>query len=157
MNKRSYIFVAIAVVLAVAARITAAHSQPATTDACGPKMRPALVGAWRAQLLFESGAFEPFKDLSFMYVFNDSGTVTESSNYDAAPPVPPAYGIWRTVGVDHYQLKYEFFVTAPPARLDDLLSGGSWPPAGRGVFTESVSSRRITTALSQRLRMKRST
>ena len=35
------------------------------------------------------------KDLEFMYVFNVGGTMTASSNYDGAPPVPPAYGVWR--------------------------------------------------------------
>ncbi len=29
-----------------------------------------LVGEWRAQLQFSSGAFAPIKDLEFMYVFN---------------------------------------------------------------------------------------
>ena len=40
---------------------------------------------------------EETKDLEFMYAFNVSGTMTESSNYDAAPPVPPAYGVWKKV------------------------------------------------------------
>ena len=42
-----------------------------------------LVGEWRAHLQFTSGAFAPVKDLEFMYVFNQGGTMTESSNYDA--------------------------------------------------------------------------
>ena len=67
-----------------------------------------LAGEWRAQLQFSSGAFAPIKDLEFMYVFNQGGTMTESSNYDASPPVPPAYGIWRKVSDKEYEAKYEF-------------------------------------------------
>ena len=66
--------------------------------AAGDTAAPDLVGEWRAPLQFTSGAFAPIKDLEFMYVFNQGGTMTESSNYDASPPVPPAYGIWRKVG-----------------------------------------------------------
>ena len=62
-----------------------------------------LVGEWRAQLQFTSGAFAPVKDLEFMYAFNQGGTMTESSNYDASPPVPPAYGIWRKVGTKEFE------------------------------------------------------
>src|SRR3954447_24153644 len=77
-----------------------------------------LMGEWRAQLQFSSGAFAPIKDLEFMYVFNQGGTLTESSNYDASPPVPPAYGIWRKTGDNKYELKYEFYVTKPPAAFE---------------------------------------
>ena len=51
-----------------------------------------LAGEWRAQLQFSSGAFATIKDLEFMYAFNQGGTMTESSNYDASPPVPPPTG-----------------------------------------------------------------
>jgi hypothetical protein len=40
-----------------------------------------------------------------MYVFNTGGTMTESSNYDGAPPVPPAYGVWRSVGPNEFEAK----------------------------------------------------
>ena len=53
-----------------------------------------LVGAWRGEVQFETGAFAAVPDLEFLYVFNAHGTMTESSNYDAAPPVTPAYGVW---------------------------------------------------------------
>ena len=52
-----------------------------------------LVGAWRSNVQFKSGAFASITDLEFMYVFNAGGTLTESSNYDGVPPVPPAYGV----------------------------------------------------------------
>ncbi len=42
------------------------------------------------------------KDLEFMYVFHADGTMTESSNYDAFPPGPPAYGVWRNSGRRQY-------------------------------------------------------
>jgi hypothetical protein len=108
----------------------AASSDTAATD---------LVGGWRARLQFTSGAFAPIKDLEFMYVFNQGGTMTESSNYDASPPVPPAYGIWRKVGPNEFAAKYEFYVTRPPAAFGEIAKGGGWGPAGRGVFVERIT------------------
>jgi hypothetical protein len=99
----------------------------------------ALVGAWRSQVRFKDGAFAGVKDLTFMYVFNAGGTMTESSNYDAAPPVPPAYGAWRQVGPGQFEAHYEFFVTKAPSALTDLTSGGGWLPAGRGVLVERIA------------------
>jgi hypothetical protein len=98
-----------------------------------------LVGAWRSQIHFSSGAFAPMKDLEFMYVFNQGGTMTESSNYDAAPPVPPAYGVWRATGPRQFELKYLFYVTRAPEKLDAITSGGGWMPAGWGEFTERIT------------------
>jgi hypothetical protein len=98
-----------------------------------------LMGEWRAKLQFTSGAFAAVKDLEFMYVFNQGGTMTESSNYDASPPVPPAYGIWRKVGAREFEAKYEFYVTKAPAAFDDIAKGGGWAPAGRGVFVERIT------------------
>lgn len=98
-----------------------------------------LVGEWRAQLQFSSGAFATIKDLEFMYVFNQGGTMTESSNYDASPPVPPAYGIWRKVGDREFEAKYEFYVTKAPAKFDEIAKGAGWAPAGRGVFVERIT------------------
>ena len=65
-----------------------------------------------------------------MYVFNLGGTMTESSNYDASPPVPPAYGIWRKVGPRQFEAKYEFYVTKPPAAFEEIAKGGGWGPGG---------------------------
>ena len=95
-----------------------------------------LVGEWRAQLQFTTGAFAPIKDLEFMYVVHPDGTLTESSNYDAAPPVPPAYGVWRGDGLGRFQLHYEFYTTAAPKPGAGL--GGGWPPAGRGLLDETL-------------------
>jgi hypothetical protein len=100
---------------------------------------PDLGGEWRAQLQFTTGAFAPIKDLEFMYVFNQGGTMTESSNYDASPPVPPAYGIWRKVSDKEYEAKYEFYVTKPPANFDEIAKAGGWGPAGRGIFVEKIT------------------
>lgn len=115
---------------------------------CRPQPKPAaasdtaavdLIGEWRAKLQFTSGAFAPIKDLEFMYVFNQGGTMTESSNYDASPPVPPAYGIWRKVGPREFEAKYEFYVTKAPAAFEEIGKGGGWAPAGRGVFVERIT------------------
>ncbi len=98
-----------------------------------------LVGQWRARLEFRDGDFAAFGDLEFMYVFNAGGTMTESSNYDAAPPVPPAYGIWRRTGPDRFEARYEFYPTSAPAGVEEITSGGGWRCAGRGVFTETIA------------------
>lgn len=73
-----------------------------------------------------------------MYVFNAGGTMTESSNYDGAPPVPPAYGVWRSVGPGEFEAKYEYYATRPPSELKELTGGGGWLPSGRGVFVERI-------------------
>jgi hypothetical protein len=99
---------------------------------------PPLVGAWRSAIHFRSGAFAGVDNLEFMYVFNAGGTLTESSNYDGAPPVPPAYGEWRRLGPNEFEAKYEFYATAPPESFDVLKGGGGWLPTGRGVLTERI-------------------
>lgn len=96
-----------------------------------------IVGAWRSSVRFDSGAFAPMHDLEFMYVFHGDGTLTESSNYDAAPPVPPAYGVWRTVRPGEFEARYEFFSTAPTPP-DAFSKGGGWTPSGRGILTERI-------------------
>jgi hypothetical protein len=96
-----------------------------------------LVGAWRSSIHFENGAFAPIKNLEFMYVFNTGGTLTESSNYDGAPPVPPAYGVWREVGPNEFEAKYEYFATEPSDQ-GAFLKGAGWLPSGRGIFTERI-------------------
>jgi len=100
---------------------------------------PTLVGAWRASVQFRGGALAPIKDLEFLYVFNAGGTMTESSNYDATPPVPPAYGEWRQTGPDRFVAKYVFFTTSPPTDVKSLAAGGGWAPAGSGVLTERIT------------------
>jgi hypothetical protein len=117
------------------------RSQPAplAASAAGAAAAVDLQGEWRAKLQFSSGAFAPIKDLEFMYSFNQGGTLTESSNYDASPPVPPAYGIWRKVSGREYEAKYEFYVTKAPATFDEISKGGGWGLAGRGVFVERIT------------------
>jgi hypothetical protein len=99
---------------------------------------PALVGAWRSSVQFSGGLLGTIKDLEFLYVFNSGGTMTESSNYDATPPVPPAYGEWRQTGVGKFEVKYTFFTTSPPADVKVLAAGGGWLPAGSGVLMEQI-------------------
>jgi hypothetical protein len=96
-----------------------------------------IVGAWRSSIQFQSGAFASVKDLEFMYVFHSDGTMTESSNYDAAPPVPPAYGDWRKINASEFEARYEFYSTAP-SPPDVFKTGAGWVPSGRGVLTERV-------------------
>ena len=98
-----------------------------------------LIGAWRGRVQFTSGALAETKDLEFMYTFNVGGTMTESSNYDAAPPVPPAYGIWRKVGLRKYEAKYQFFQSKAVTTVDELLKGGGWGPDGYGTLAQKVT------------------
>jgi hypothetical protein len=126
------------VLLLIALLGVAARVQPKAPDADNPAAAD-LQGEWRAKLQFSSGAFATMKDLEFMYSFNQGGTMTESSNYDAAPPVPPAYGIWRKVGPRAYEAKYEFYMTKPPAAFEEITKGSGWGPAGRGVFLEKIT------------------
>ncbi len=98
-----------------------------------------LTGAWRARVNFRTGAFAAIRDLEFMYVFNAGGTLTESSNYDSAPPVPPAYGVWHKISATEYEAKYTFFVTKPPASFSEIAGGAGWLPTGHGVLTEQIT------------------
>jgi hypothetical protein len=125
------------IMLVVSAGLLAAGCE--STPSQSSSEDQSLVGAWRAQIHFKSGAFTAFKDLEFMYVFNDGGTMTESSNYDAAPPVPPAYGVWRKTGPKQFEVKYTFFVTKAPTGFEDIAKGGGWMPAGHGVFMETIT------------------
>jgi len=97
-----------------------------------------IVGAWHGSVQFSSGSLAATKDLEFMYVFNVGGTMTESSNYDGAPPVPPAYGIWQQVGERDYKAKYLFYFTKPPASFDEIAKGNGWSPNGHGVLTQAI-------------------
>jgi hypothetical protein len=105
----------------------------------GPTQPDGLVGAWRSHISASSGALAPMTDLAFMTVFNAGGTMTESSNYDGAPPVPPAYGVWRRTAGRTFLARYAFWVTKPPGAFADLAKGGGWAPNGYGVLTETIT------------------
>ena len=98
-----------------------------------------LAGAWRGKVPGTSGWLASMKGLEFMYVFNTDSTMIESSNYDASPPGPPAYGVWRNVGKGHYEAKYVVFLTKPVAILDEIAKGGGWVPNGHGVLTQDIT------------------
>jgi hypothetical protein len=112
-----------------------------------------LVGAWSSRVQFKKGGFAAISDLTFLYAFNLGGTMTESSNYDGAPPVPPAYGVWRKIGPNRYEAKYVFFASKAPRTFEDLGSGGGWLPAGRGILTESITLSRDGNAFTSLLRL----
>ena len=98
-----------------------------------------LTGAWKGHVQFKTGAFAAVKDLDFLYVFNAGGTMTESSNYDAMPPVTPAYGVWKKTGPKQYEARYVYYWTKPPAALDEITKGGGWAPGGHGVLTQKIT------------------
>jgi hypothetical protein len=117
-----------------AAELVEPQSQPATAATQDP-----LIGAWRTKVQFSSGAFASVQDLELLYVYNVGGTLIESSNYDGAPPVAPAYGVWRQTGPRQYETRYVFFQSKPPASLDQIMQGGGWMPAGHGVLDEKIT------------------
>jgi hypothetical protein len=98
-----------------------------------------LTGAWRGRVTFESGMFAALKDLEYMYAFNAGGTMTESSNYDAVPPVPPAYGVWRKTGPRKYEARYTWFQSKSIATSADLMKEGGWGPGGYGVIRQTIT------------------
>lgn len=98
-----------------------------------------LGGSWRGKVQFTDGPYAPIKDLEFMYQFNPGGTMLESSNYDAAPPVPPAYGIWRKIGERQFEARYEFYMTRFPEPNEHQPTSAGWLPAGRGILLDTIS------------------
>jgi hypothetical protein len=104
-----------------------------------PETGPGLTGAWHGKVQATTGALTGYQGLEFMYAFNAGGTLTESSNFDGSPPMPPAYGVWRQTGPRQYECRYEFFATKPPARFDEIAKGGGWAPDGHGILTEKIT------------------
>ena len=98
-----------------------------------------LVGAWQAKVQFKSGMLADWRNLQFMYAFNQGGTMTESSNYDGSPPGPPAYGVWRKTGARQFEARYEVFLTKSEKPLEEIAKGGGWLPDGHGVLAEKIT------------------
>lgn len=115
-----------------------AHSTFAAPENSQKSNSDHLVGAWHGKVQFSNGVLSEVNDLEFMYVFNQGGTMTESSNHDSAPPVPPAYGIWRKTKARQYEAKYSFFWTNPPKGFDDIANGRGWSHGGSGVIIEKI-------------------
>ena len=98
-----------------------------------------LAGAWRGKVTFTTGMFAELKDLEYMYVFHSGGTMTESSNYDAVPPVPPAYGVWRRTGSLTFEAKYQWFQSKSVATAPELMKAGGWGPGGYGTIRQTIT------------------
>jgi hypothetical protein len=128
-------------VMLVLSAVMLAAGYPTAASSAGREVAASddLAGAWRARVQFRTGALSSVKDLEFMYAFNAGGTMTESSNYDASPPVPPAYGVWRKIQPRQYQAKYVFFLSRAPTSFDDIANGGGWSPGGSGVLVETIT------------------
>jgi hypothetical protein len=132
MNHAGLCLMLSAVVLASVSGCSDAVSGPVAQS---PQAAPPLVGAWRTTVQFKSGALSDLHDLEFMYSFNQGGTLTQSSNYDGTPPVPPAYGLWRQTGPRTFELKYAF--DSPPKFVKSGKTA-AWVPTGRGLYTEKM-------------------
>jgi hypothetical protein len=133
--KRTIAFVFALSVLLLAAGCDRTTSSRAQTDSA----EDGLVGAWRGKVQFTSGMLADWKGRPFMYVFNTGGTMTESSNYDAAPPGPPAYGVWRNTGPRQFEARYQVYLTKSPKPLEEIAKGGGWLPDGYGVLFEKIT------------------
>lgn len=110
--------------------------------ACKKYEKPEIenfIGVWKGKVQFTTGDFAAVEDLEFMRVFNKGGTMTESSNYDGVPVVPPAYGIWKKTGDKQYEARYEFYITQIPAVYEDVKKAGGFPPAGYGILIEKIT------------------
>lgn len=125
-------------VLSVAAIALAASALPSGAQPEQPARGGTLAGAWRGEVHFASGVLADVKDLEFLYAFNAGGTMTESSNYDSAPPVPPAYGVWRKVGTRAYEAKYVFYQSMAVSTADAIVKAGGWAPDGHGRLTQKI-------------------
>ena len=112
---------------------------PIRATAQTPKASDDLVGAWRGKVTLTSGVFATLKDLHYMYVFNAGGTMTESSNYDGVPPVPPAYGVWRRTGPRAFEAKYQWFQSKSVSSSDELMKSGGWLPDGHGSIRQTIT------------------
>jgi hypothetical protein len=134
MGKRRIIMLVLSALL-----LTVGHGPASSPPAHKDSDNDSLVGSWRSRVQFKTGAFSAVKDLEFMYAFHSGGTMNESSNYDAAPPVPPAYGVWRKIQPRKYEAKYAFFVSKAPKAFDDIAKAGGWLPGGSGVLTERIT------------------
>jgi hypothetical protein len=53
--------------------------------------------------------------------------------------VTPAYGSWKQTGPKSFEARYVYYWTKPPAKLDELTSGGGWSPGGHGVLTQKFT------------------
>jgi hypothetical protein len=62
--------------------------------------------------------------------------MVKSSNFDEAPPVPPAYGSWVTTGDGNFRSTYLFFTTAQVDRHDP---GAGWAFSGSGKLHETIT------------------
>lgn len=130
----------LASLLAIAALLPApAWSEAAVRHVQIPTVKSDLAGAWKAKVQFTSGMLADWKNLQFMYAFNQGGTMTESSNYDGSPPGPPAYGVWKKTGVRQFEARYEVFLTKSEKPLEEIAKGGGWLPDGYGVLTEKIT------------------
>jgi len=116
-----------------------ASSYAGNSIAQAGKASDTLQGAWKGKVQFTTGAFADTKDLEFMYSFNAGGTMTESSNYDAAPPVPPAYGVWKKVGPRKFEARYQFYQSKAVTTSEELVKGGGWAPDGHGTLSQQIT------------------
>jgi hypothetical protein len=125
-------------VLIATAFLLFAGMSPRESAAQASDDQGSLAGAWEGKVQFSTGAYAAVKDLRFMYAFMANGTMLESSNYDAAPPVPPAYGVWKRTSAREYLAKYRFYISSPVVSADALVKSGGWGPGGYGVLTEKI-------------------
>ena len=140
--------------LTVCALALVAATSPSTSLAQTRKAADSLAGAWQGKVQFTTGAFAAVKDLEFIYAFHAGGTMNESSNYDGAPPAPPAYGVWRKIAPRKYEAKYRFFQPKAAASPEELIKGGGWAPDGYGILSQRITLSADGNAFDSKLSLK---
>jgi hypothetical protein len=125
-----------AMLAAVVVIVTLAFTMRLVADPGSPAD---LTGAWRSKVQMHSGPYVSLKDFAFMYSYNAGGTMTESSNYDAAPPCMPAYGIWKKTVDRQFETKYLFWITKAAGIEKQIADGGGWSPDGYGILREKIT------------------
>jgi hypothetical protein len=106
-----------------------------TMGVTGPtETQRGLEGAWRVNITVETGPFAGLQQ--FLVTYSAGGGMVESSNFDAMPPVPPAYGSWVATAESTFRSTYVFFTTEQVDRLDP---GAGWGFSGSGKFRESIT------------------
>jgi hypothetical protein len=121
-------------VIAAAAAVSGC-SDAVSGSATQSNQPEALVGVWRSKVQFQGGSLADLHDLEFMVAVNMGGTLTQSSNYDGTPPVPPGYGSWKQTGPRTYELKYAFY---SPPKFVKSGKVAAWVPSGRGLYMEHL-------------------
>jgi hypothetical protein len=98
-----------------------------------------MKGAWESHVAFTGGALRADEESAISLCLQRRRNDDRVIELRRRPPDPPAYGVWKEVSPNRFQLKYIFYVTKPPSRFEELVGGQGWLPNGHGVITEDIT------------------